>query len=80
MDKFYQDLQKQVKHLRLLLKNDNRILLITHRGCMDGHGCKMLMEKTFDNVFTVKLSPQEQSLPFLTTFYFHQNTAWCQSY
>ena len=59
MDKFYQDLQKQVKHLRLLLKNDNRILLITHRGCMDGHGCKMLMEKTFDNVFTVKLSPQD---------------------
>ena len=26
---------------------------------MDGHGCKMLMEKSFDNVFTVKLSPQD---------------------
>ena len=59
IETFYADIQKQIKSLRTLLNDDNRILLITHRGCMDGHGCKMIMEKYFTNVFTVKLAPTD---------------------
>lgn len=59
LDKFYDDMQSQVKNIRKILHPDNNILLITHKGCMDGHGCQMVMEKNFNNVFTVKLSPQD---------------------
>ena len=57
MKQFYNDVQSQIKDLRSLFTDDSSILLLTHKGCLDGHGCQMLMEKNFNDVFTVKLSP-----------------------
>lgn len=42
---FYNDVQRQIKPLRRLLNDDSSILLITHKGCLDGHGCQMVMDK-----------------------------------
>lgn len=59
MKQFYTDVQRQIKTLRSLFTEDSSILLLTHKGCLDGHGCQMLMEKNFNDVFTVKLSPAD---------------------
>ena len=56
---FYDDIQKNIKKIRRILDPTKTVLLITHDNCMDGMGCQLLMEKTFENIIVLKSSPQK---------------------
>jgi oligoribonuclease NrnB/cAMP/cGMP phosphodiesterase (DHH superfamily) len=57
MEIFWNDIQRNINKLRDRINNDKNILLLTHAGCLDGQGNQMIFEKTFDKVFSVRLTP-----------------------